>query len=168
MKYCFLLGFLLAIFWWVVKRLGPAVRAASQNALPAGAFNLLNAVAFKPISMFKHIHPSLIMNGMITWAPYNLTFWTGGFYTSFAFMYYLRRYKTAWWEKYNYVLSAGFTGGMAFSAIIIFFAVQYYPKGIVWWGNTVNDGTLDGGADPGLVRLQELPAKGYFGPDSWF
>lgn len=168
MKYSFLLGFLLAIVWWGVKRFGSNIRAALQKALPSGIFSPLNIAIFKPISWLKHFHPSLFMNGIITWAPYNLPFWTGGFYASFAFMYYLRRYKTAWWEKYNYVLSAGFTGGMAFSGIIIFFAVQYYPKNIVWWGSTASDNTLDGGADPGLILHRELPAKGYFGPDTWY
>jgi hypothetical protein len=103
---------------------------------------------------------------MLQWAPLNLTYFTGGLYFSFAFMYYLRRYKTSWWEKYNYVLSAALTGGVAFSGIIIFFAVQYHPKNISWWGVNVLGETIDGGAGQQTL-LTELPAKGYFGPDTW-
>ncbi|KAJ2966614.1 hypothetical protein NQ176_g10065 [Zarea fungicola] len=84
-------------------------------------------------------------------------------------MWYLRRYKTAWWEKYNYVLSAALTGGVAFSAIIIFFAVQWKEVDVNWWGNLVNGNTMDGGGgDAPMVLLQDLPAKGYFGPDKWY
>lgn len=104
---------------------------------------------------------------MLLWAPLNLTYFTGGLYFSFAFMYYLKRYKTAWWEKYNYVLAAALTGGVAFSGIIIFFAVQYHPKTINWWGINVLGETIDGGAGRQTL-LTELPAKGHFGPDTWF
>ncbi|XWX02402.1 hypothetical protein V2A60_010439 [Cordyceps javanica] len=168
-KYCFLLGFLLALVWWTVKRFGPRVRAAAKATLPAGIFGLLNMGLFVPISWLKHVHPSLVFNGMIGWAPTNLSYWIGGVYVSIAFMWYLKRYKLAWWEKYNYVLAAGLQGGVAFSAIIIFFAVQWKEVDINWWGNSVNDKTMDGGGGDGpLVLLTEMPAKGFFGPDTWY
>ena len=166
MKYCFLLGFLLALVWWSTKRFGSIVRESARSVLPAAIFKPVNAVFFVPISWLKHVHPSLIFNGMLFWAPLNLSYFTGGLYVSFAFMYYLRRYKTAWWEKYNYVLSAALSAGVAFSAIIIFFAVQYHPVSIDWWGTNVLETTIDGGA--GQVSILDLPAKGYFGPDSWY
>lgn len=166
MKYCFLLGFLLALVWWTTKRFGSHVREACRAALPAAVFAPLNVAVFTPISWLKHVHPSLVFNGLLQWAPVNLTYFTGGLYLSFAFMFYLRRYKTAWWEKYNYVLSAGLTGAVAFSGIIIFFAVQYHPKTISWWGVDIVSNTIDGGTGQG-ARLTAMPAKGYFGPDSW-
>jgi len=91
----------------------------------------------------------------------------GGLYVSFAFMYYLRRYKTAWWEKYNYVLSAALIGGVAFSGIIIFFTVQYHPQSIDWWGTNVLGTTVDAGAGQ-TALITKLPEKGYFGSDTWF
>lgn len=166
MQYCFLFGFLLALVWWSAKRFGGHAHKAAKNTLPAAIFKPLDLVVFTPISWLKHVHPSLVFNGLLQWAPVNLTYWTGGFYVSFFFMYYLRRYKTAWWEKYNYVLAAGLTGGVAFSGIIIFFAVQYHPKDLTWWGSNILGETIDGGAGQGAL-LTELPAKGYFGPDSW-
>jgi len=169
MKYCFLMGFLLALVWWTAKRFGSYVREAARSALPGGVFSGLNAVFFRPLSWLKHVHPSLLFNGMLFWAPTNLTYFTGGFYISFIFMYYLKRYKTAWWEKYNYVLAAALGGGVAFSGIIIFFAVQYHPVEISWWGNDVLGATIDGGGASGQrALLPDLPEKGYFGPDSWF
>lgn len=166
MKYTFLLGFLLAIVWWTAKRFGSNFREACKSVLPAAIFKPINMLVFTPMSWLKHVHPSLIFNGMLFWAPLNLTYYTGGLYCSFVFMYYLRRYKTTWWEKYNYVLSAALTGGVAFSGIIIFFAVQYHQKSISWWGNNVLGGTIDGGAGQEAL-FPNLPAKGYFGPDTW-
>ncbi|KGQ03796.1 Oligopeptide transporter 2 [Beauveria bassiana D1-5] len=166
LKYCFLLGFLLAVFWWVGKRFGSHVRNAAKNALPGAIYTPLNLVFFKPLSLLKNIHPSLIMNGLLFWAPNNLSYFTGGVYVSFAFMYYLRRYKTAWWEKYNYLLSAGLTGAVAFCGIILFFAVQYHPKDIHWWGTDIVGNTIDGrGLDDAQVAL--LSTNSTFGPSTW-
>ncbi|KAK4442623.1 oligopeptide transporter 2 [Podospora aff. communis PSN243] len=167
MQYCFLLGFILAVVWWAVKRFGAQARSALERSLPHVLFTPINTLIFMPISYLKHVHPSLIFNGMLMWAPINLTYFTGGFYVSFAFMYYLRRYKTAWWEKYNYVLSAALSGGVAFSAIVIFFAVQYHPVTLDWWRVNVLGATIDGGAGQ-TALITELPEKGYFGPDTWY
>jgi len=84
---------------------------------------------------------------------------------SFGFMWYLRHYKTAWWEKYNYVLAAALTAGVAFSGIIILFAVQFHPVAATWWGTTVTTKGVDGGA--GQSSLLPLPATGFFGPSTW-
>lgn len=149
--------------------MGPQVRSAAQSVLPPALFAGVNALIFRPISWLKHVHPSLLINGMMLWAPYNMSYLTGALYVSFAFMWYLKRYKTAWWEKYNYILAAGLNGGLAFSGVIIFFAVQWKEVDLNWWGNLVNSNTMDGGggANP-LVLLSTLPSKGYFGPDSWY
>lgn len=167
MKYCFLLGFLLALVWWTTKRYGAHVRQAFKAILPSAIFTPLNILIFTPISWLKHVHPSLVFNGMLLWAPVNLTYFTGGLYFAFAFMFYVKRYYTGWWEKYNYVLSAALTGAVAFSGIIIFFAVQYHPVTLNWWGVNVLSATIDGGTGQGAL-LTEMPAKGYFGPDKWF
>ncbi|KAG5979052.1 hypothetical protein E4U55_005617 [Claviceps digitariae] len=167
LKYCFLLGFLLAVVWGLLKRFGPRIQKAAEATLPAKIFKPLDTLVFTPVSWLKHVHPSLIFSGGLGWAPLNLSYFTGGLYVSAIFMYYLKRYKTAWWEKYNYVLSAALTGGVAFSAIIIFFAVQYHPVDLDWWGVNILSNTIDGGAGQQAL-LQDLPAKGYFGPDTWF
>ncbi|KAK3175805.1 oligopeptide transporter 6 [Lecanicillium sp. MT-2017a] len=168
-KYCFLFGFLLGLAWWTVKRSGPKIRNAARSVLPSGLFKVVNAALFVPISWLKHVHPSLIFNGMLLWAPYNLSYWWGGVYVSFAFMWYMKRYKTAWWEKYNYVTSAALTAGVAFSAIIIFFAVEWKTVDVNWWGNSINSKTMDGGGgNAPLVLRTEMPPKGYFGPGTWF
>ena len=166
MKYAFLLGFLLAIAWWAGKHFGTHVRGWFRNHTPSFIFKPLNMFFFGPLSWLRDVHPALILNGMIYWAPLNLTFFTSGLYMSFGFMYYIRRYKTAWFEKYNYVLSAGLTGGVAFAAVIIFFAVQYHPKPISWWGTNVVATGVDGYAGQ-AAWITTLPESGKFGPEKW-
>nr|OQO28858.1 hypothetical protein B0A51_03440 [Rachicladosporium sp. CCFEE 5018] len=167
MKYAFLLGFLLAPVWWGIKRYGPTARQSMRTKMPGAIFKPLDILIFTPISYLKQVHPSLILNGFIYWAPVNLTYTTSGLYMSMFFMYYVRRYKTAWFEKYNYVLAAALIGGVALSALIIFFSVQYNPVTVSWWGNDVLATGVDGGAADRTVLLMDLPEKGYFGLDTW-
>lgn len=165
MKYCFLFGFLLSLVWWGLKRFGGQAREALRKTLPPAIFVPLNWMLFKPIATLKHVHPTVVITGAMGWAPNNLSYTTVGVYLSLYFMYYLRRYKTAWWEKYNYVISAGLTGGMAFSGIIIFFAVQWNPVSVNWWGTNIISATIDGGA--GRQSLVPIPESGKFGPATW-
>ncbi|KAF8885196.1 OPT oligopeptide transporter [Infundibulicybe gibba] len=43
----------------------------------------------------------------------------------FIFQYAIRRRHFSWWTKYNYVLSAALDSGVAISAVLIFFILQY-------------------------------------------
>lgn len=138
-QWCFLIGFLLAFPCWILKKY------------------------YGHTVIGKYFHPIVLTNGMMNYAPYNLSYLTPGMYMSFAFMYYLKKKKLAWWKKYNFLLSGGLDGGIAFSSIIIFFAVQYHSKYISWWGNNVNDNVLDAYAPPRLNATLEAP-DGYFGP----
>lgn len=79
---------------------------------------------------------------------------------SLAFMWYIRTRYLAWWSKYNYIISSGLTAGIAFSGILIFLALQYRPKKLVWWGTTVQSAGIDGGASASLLEISE---QGYFG-----
>lgn len=60
----------------------------------------------------------------------------------FIFQYIMRRRHFSWWTKYNYVLSAALDAGVAISAVLIFFILQYPANGTIginniqtWWGN---------------------------------
>lgn len=138
LQYCFLIGFLLAFPCILIKKYGPK-------------------------SWVKYFQPTLIIGGFLHYAPYNLSYDTPGLYASIAFMYYLRKNYLSWWEKYNYVFAGAMKAGIAFSAIIIFFAVQYHPKDITWWGNTVMYAGQDGLGSARLNATESAP-DGYFGP----
>ncbi|RWR84907.1 OPT domain-containing protein [Cinnamomum micranthum f. kanehirae] len=56
----------------------------------------------------------------------------------FNFVVY-RRYR-GWWAKHNYVLSAGLDAGVAFMAILSYFALKNKDiLGVSWWGLDVED-----------------------------
>ncbi|CAK7896540.1 oligopeptide transporter 2 [[Candida] anglica] len=139
MQYCFLIGFLM---------------------VPV-------ALAFKwyaPKKYTKHFQPSIFIGGFLNWAPYNFSYFIGSMYLSIAFMYYIKKHYLTWWEKYNFVLSGALTAGVAFSSIIIFFAVQYHDKSISWWGNNVPYMGIDGGnGQQARLNVTESAPDGYFG-----
>ncbi|CAN3356566.1 oligopeptide transporter 2 [Diutina catenulata] len=138
LKWCFLIGAVAGFICIGVKRILPRDYA-------------------------RKFQPTLILVGMLSYAPYNLSYYTGGLYVSIAFMWYIRERFTSWWVKYNYLLSAGLTSGVALSGIIIFFAVQYHDKSLNWWGNSVSYAGADGAGLSLRNATLEAP-EGYFGP----
>ncbi|KAJ2395263.1 hypothetical protein GGI05_001668 [Coemansia sp. RSA 2603] len=50
----------------------------------------------------------------------------------FVFNYVLMKYKSAWWQKYNFTLTAALDSGLAVSGIIGYFALQHVH--VSWWG----------------------------------
>ncbi|CCE41472.1 uncharacterized protein CPAR2_800240 [Candida parapsilosis] len=138
LQWCFLIGFLLAFPCIALKRWGPK-------------------------KLVKTFEPAIIIGGMLNYAPYNLSYYIPGVYASLAFMWYIKGKYEAWWQKYNYLLSTGLSAGVAFSSIIIFFAVMYHEKDINWWGNTVVYTGYDGNM-VGRLNATESAPDGYFGP----
>ncbi|CAI4866949.1 CFF_collapsed_G0058970.mRNA.1.CDS.1 [Saccharomyces cerevisiae] len=135
-KWCWLIGACIGIFFGVWKRWGK----------------------FYP----RYFDPMLFVGGMLNMSPpYNLMYYTSGMIVSYISQYYMKRHHLNLWEKYNYVLSAGFSTGLVLSAIIIFFAVQYKDIAFNWWGNTVPYAGADGVGYP-LKNITDT-ANGYFG-----
>jgi len=128
----------------------------------------LLCVAYKklvPIRYSLYFEPTIFLGAFQNWAPSNLSYYTGGLYLGYAMMHYVRRKYEAWWQKYNYLLGSGIDAGIAFSSIIIYFAVQYHEKNIDWWGNTVPYDGLDYQLRDTVSRLDIADAPdGYIGP----
>lgn len=164
-KWCFLIGFGIAVIFLAAQGWGPTylppVREKLRHRLRPGVFAALDRTLFPFVASLYWLNPILIVQGVQHWAPSNLSYKTPGFILSFVFMYWLPRHRLAWWEKYNYVLSAALTAGVAISALVIFFAVEYNPVSLNWWGNTVSFSGVDGSQ----VGILPLPARGYFGPE---
>ncbi|KAK7202372.1 OPT oligopeptide transporter protein-domain-containing protein [Myxozyma melibiosi] len=141
LKWCFLLGAGLAVPCWALRQYFPR--------------------------QLHYWQPVLILAGIARYgSSYNLSYYTPGLIMSFIFMYYVRSRFPIWWAKYNYIMSSGLTAGTAFSAILIFFALQYHPKTLSWWGNNVSSAGVDGKL---VASVELMPAVGYFGPEagSW-
>lgn len=138
LKWCFLIGFLLVFPAVALKWYGPK-------------------------SISKFFQPTVLIGGVLIYAPYNLSYYTSGVYVSIAFMWYIKKRYLQWWEKYTYVLGGALQAGLAFSAIIIFFSVQYTNVNLVWWGNTVSNGGIEGGNGQQSLYNTTLLPNGYFG-----
>ncbi|KAK9478020.1 OPT oligopeptide transporter protein-domain-containing protein [Lipomyces japonicus] len=135
LKYCFLIGALIALPVFYAKKLFP--------------------------TQLRLFHPVLFLGGITRFSwTYNLSYYTPGMYAAIAFMYYIRKRYLAWWAKYNYILSSALTAGVAFSGILIFLALQYRPKTLVWWGNKVSSAGVDGKE---VATLRSVAEGGYFG-----
>ena len=164
-KWCFLIGFCIAVVFLVGQGLGPkylpGVREKLRLRLRPRTFALLNRTLFPFVASLLWLNPILIIQGIQHWAPSNLSYKTPGIILSFIFMYWLPRHRLAWWEKYNYVLSAALTAGVAICALVLFFAVEYNPVTLTWWGNTVSGAGVDGSS----VGILPIPERGYFGPE---
>lgn len=165
LKWCFLIGACIAVLFLVCQGMGPkylpGVREKLRLKLKPRTFEMLDRTLFPFIASLLWLNPILIIQGIQHWAPSNLSYKTPGIILSFVFMYWLPRHRLAWWEKYNYVLSAALTAGVAISALVMFFAVQYEPKKLTWWGNTVSSAGIDGSSTGYLP----IPLRGYFGLD---
>lgn len=137
LKYCFLIGALLAPICVAIKKFFP--------------------------KQTKYFQPTLVIGGMLAYAPYNLLYYLPGLYVSYVFNKYIKERYSGWWQKYNYVLSSALNAGVAFAGIIIFFAVQYKDVELDWWGNNVPYAGVDGGnGRPSLLDPVDAP-DGYFG-----
>ncbi|KAJ4962257.1 hypothetical protein NE237_022196 [Protea cynaroides] len=60
---------------------------------------------------------------------YNVWILVGTIFNFFVF-----RYRKQWWQRYNYVLSAGLDAGVAFMGVLIYFTLTMENKSITWWG----------------------------------
>lgn len=116
LNYFFLFGLLAPVPVWIVSRMYPDKK------------------------WIRLVHMPIILSGAGGMPPakavnYTMWFVVGLF---FNFVVY-RRYKW-WWARHNYLLSAGLDAGVAFMAILMYFALQYKDiNGISWWGLEVDD-----------------------------
>ncbi|KAH7148288.1 OPT oligopeptide transporter protein-domain-containing protein [Dactylonectria macrodidyma] len=108
----------------------------------------------------RQIHPVAIMYGGIVWAPYNMSYvWPSVPIAYFSWIYLKSRYLGLW-SKYNFVLSAAWSCGIAIAGIIIFFSLQYNGDEFEWWGNDV----AYRGCEDNACTLKTLKGDEYFGP----
>jgi hypothetical protein len=71
------------------------------------------------------IYPVMILSGGIYWAPYNIAYiWPALLSAWYSIVYICRQYL-AFWLKYNYIFSAGFSSAIVIAVVITFFAVYY-------------------------------------------
>ncbi|KAJ7624592.1 OPT-domain-containing protein [Roridomyces roridus] len=122
--YCFLIGALLPIpFWYLRKR----------------------------VKLFEHVHiPVLIVGGLI-WAPGSLANIWPAVPVAYFFNVFVKKRYLPWWSKYNYITTTAFSAAIAISAVVIFFSLEWPGVVINWSGNTRPFDGCDGNACTRLV-----------------
>ncbi|KAF4959959.1 hypothetical protein FSARC_10590 [Fusarium sarcochroum] len=111
--------------------------------------------------LIRSTHPVVLLGGAMIWAPYNLIYiWPAVPIGWLSWMYIRKRYL-GFWAKYNYILSAAFSVGIALSALVIFFALQYNNINLDWWGNRVPFEGCDGTQ---ACLMKTVTPGEYFGP----
>ncbi|KAL7932662.1 OPT oligopeptide transporter domain-containing protein [Trichoderma chlorosporum] len=115
---------------------------------------------FPKSRVLRAAHPVALLNGGLYWAPYNISYIWPAVPVAFLSWIYIKKRFLALWSKYNFVLSAAFSAGIAISAIIQFFALTYRGITLDWWGNNVINLGCEGVPCP----LKKLPEGQFFGP----
>ncbi|KAA0065000.1 hypothetical protein IC582_006263 [Cucumis melo] len=82
------------------------------------------------------IHMPVLLGATSMMPPASAVNFTSWLTCGFLFGYFLFRYKTEWWKRYNYILSGGLDAGTAFITILVFLTLG--SKGIDWWGNNTD------------------------------
>jgi OPT family small oligopeptide transporter len=122
-----------------------------------------------PNSIIRYVNFPLIFSASGLIPPATAVNYVTWAIVGFIFQFVIRRRHFGWWTKYNYVLSAALDSGLAVSAVLIFFILQYPKNGNIgvglqnWWGNTVHLNTADANGTP-LITL--APGE-IFGPKTW-
>ncbi|OOF98977.1 hypothetical protein ASPCADRAFT_127562 [Aspergillus carbonarius ITEM 5010] len=107
-----------------------------------------------PRSGWRYVYIPLAFYGAADLAPYNVTYAWTPMVVGFIFNFWIKRRWQAWWEKYAYVFTSAMSCGVAISAIVIFFAVEYHAVNVNWWGNEVSYVGCDNDACP-LLNIPE-------------
>ena len=167
LPWIFLLAGVIGLTWALTEKYGPRIREWTRERYP-DRFVWINRLVFVPVSIVGWLDPAIASHGMVDWTGgTNLSYYTNGLYLSFIFMHYLRKNYSAWWQKHNYLLEAGFGLGIAISGIIqtLIFAFGNGGKGykLDWWGNTIAYAGVDFRAYTQNASLFPIPETGYFG-----
>lgn len=116
LNYFFLFGLLAPVPVWLLSRKYPDkkwIKLINMPVIIAGAGGMPPAKAVN----------------YVCWLS------VGIFFNIFVY----NRYK-GWWAKHNYILSAGLDAGVAFMAILVYFALQIHDiNGMNWWGLALDD-----------------------------
>jgi len=85
--------------------------------------------------IIRQLHPVALWYGGLNWVPYSFSYaWPAVPIAWWSWIWMRNRYL-AFWSKYNFVLSAALSAGIAISGIIMLFTVQWFQISIEWWGN---------------------------------
>jgi hypothetical protein len=148
LPWCFLIGALIGLVWGVGELISPKIRRRAYERCTAETFAALEKWIFTPVyNVVGWVNPAIALSGMLQWSDQNnLSAATTGIYLAWFFQYYLKRYYTAWWSKYAYLIFAGLSIGITISGLISTLVFSFGAgagKSIKWWGNQASQNTIN-------------------------
>ncbi|KDP35527.1 hypothetical protein JCGZ_08965 [Jatropha curcas] len=116
MNYFFLIGLLSPIVVWGFSRMFPEKK------------------------WIKLINIPVILNGTGSMPSARAVNYTSWFAVGIFFNFVVYRKYRKWWARHNYILSGGLDAGVAFLAVLCYFALQVNDiNGPEWWGLQLDD-----------------------------
>ncbi|KAL3476503.1 oligopeptide transporter [Aspergillus californicus] len=114
-----------------------------------------------PGTLWGYFHVPLFLGGLNYLPPATGMNYGSWVVVGLGFGMLIRNRRGAWWEKYNFVLSAALDSSVSIAGVVIFFAVYFSGVGDrwVWWGREVYKNTCDWKGCPHL----NVPEGGKFG-----
>ncbi|KAI3559083.1 OPT oligopeptide transporter [Colletotrichum abscissum] len=104
-------------------------------------------IKFYPKNRYlRQFHPVALFYGGINWAPYSFSYAWPAVPIAWLSWIYVRTRYLAFWSKYNFVLSASFSAGIALSGILMLFTVQWLGAEVNWWGTSQIGAGCEGSA----------------------
>ncbi len=159
--------FTAAVLWGTIGPKKVFGAGGQYTALLAGfPLGLLLPVVFYVLQKryrvrwMRQIHPVALLYGPLNWAPYNMSYMFSAVWISWLSWIWCKNRYLGFWSKYNFVLSASFSSGIAIAAIVIFFSLQYNQVELKWWGNDITGAGCEGSA----CSLYTLAHGETFGP----
>ncbi|KIH86422.1 hypothetical protein SPBR_08121 [Sporothrix brasiliensis 5110] len=153
------------LFWWVQRTLRARDEARDVDArtgqLRASSDGAVAGRKATLVRWARQAHPIAFLAGALNLTPYNMMYTWPTVPVSFVSWIVVRQRFLAFWSRYNYVLSASFSSGVAVAGIVIFFALQYNDMELDWWGNNV----VAMGCEAKSCVLKHLAPGEHFGPD---
>jgi len=90
--------------------------------------------AFPKVKWIPLINLPVMLGSTAYMPPATAVNYTSWITLGTIFNHFIFKYRKAWWQRYNYVLSAGLDAGLAFMAILLYFALGLDNTSINWWG----------------------------------
>uniref|UniRef100_M8BF77 Oligopeptide transporter 4 n=1 Tax=Aegilops tauschii TaxID=37682 RepID=M8BF77_AEGTA len=131
-----------SVIWGLVgprRIFGPLGNYAAINY-----FFLIGAASPFVVYIFHRIFPDkkwillinlpVLINATASMPPATAVNYNSWLLVGTIFNFFVFRYRKRWWQRYNYIFSAAMDAGVAFMAVLLYFALTMQNRSIVWWG----------------------------------
>lgn len=126
-KYSFLMGFLFRVVFVGGCKLGDVygdrIRRRVTEKYSEATSEKIERFIFKYLVTISWMNPVLIHQGMQSWYPADMVYFTPAWILGWILSFYIKRRYAAWWETYAYVLATAFTEVLRSAQLLC--SVQY-------------------------------------------